>query len=122
MLKFAKHLKRKSTTKQIETEHSKWILIEVKNHMINQPNTYNTYAEAFEEMKRRYKYECKNSLGNATEASIDDIYAAHIKAGSYNAEWLIYKVNMRICDAMKEEQRYCLGYVPKEEIKSPQFD
>nr|DAL26412.1 MAG TPA_asm: hypothetical protein [Caudoviricetes sp.] len=29
---------------------------------------------------------------------------------------------MRICDAMREEQRYCLGYVSKEEIKSPQFD
>jgi hypothetical protein len=33
---------------------------------------------------------------------------------------------MRICDAMREEQRYCLGYVSKKEIKSPhkspQFD
>ena len=32
---------------------------------------------------------------------------------------------MRICDAMREEQRYCLGYVSKEiksPHKSPQFD
>ena len=33
-----------------------------------------------------------------------------------------YSQIMRICDAMREEQRYCLGYVYKEEIKSPQFD
>lgn len=33
-----------------------------------------------------------------------------------------YSQIMRICDAMREEQRYCLGYVSKEEIKSPQFD
>lgn len=26
---------------------------------------------------------------------------------------------MRICDAMREEHRYCLGYVSKREIKSP---
>lgn len=33
-----------------------------------------------------------------------------------------YSQIMRICDAMREEQRYCLGYVSKEEIKFPQFD
>lgn len=27
-----------------------------------------------------------------------------------------YSQIMRICDAMREEQRYCLGYVSKEEI------
>lgn len=33
-----------------------------------------------------------------------------------------YSQIMRICDAMKEQQKYCLGYVSKGEIKSPQFD
>jgi hypothetical protein len=33
-----------------------------------------------------------------------------------------YSQIMRICDAMREEQRYCLGYTSKGEIKSPQFD
>ena len=33
-----------------------------------------------------------------------------------------YSQIMRICDAMKEEQRYCLGYISKEGIESPQFD
>lgn len=33
-----------------------------------------------------------------------------------------YSQIMRICDAMRGEQRYCLGYTSKGEIKSPQFD
>ena len=33
-----------------------------------------------------------------------------------------YSQILRICDAMKEEQTYCLGYRTKGEIKSPQFD
>lgn len=33
-----------------------------------------------------------------------------------------YSQIMRICDAMREEQEYCLGYISKEEIASPQFD
>ena len=33
-----------------------------------------------------------------------------------------YSQIMRICEAMKEEQEYCLGYRTKGEIKSPQFD
>lgn len=33
-----------------------------------------------------------------------------------------YSQIMRICEAMKEEQRYCLGYQSKNGIKSPQFD
>ena len=28
-----------------------------------------------------------------------------------------YSQIMRICDAIKEQQKYCLGYVSKEEIK-----
>ncbi len=33
-----------------------------------------------------------------------------------------YSQIMRICEAMKEEQQYCLGYQSKNEIKNPQFD
>lgn len=33
-----------------------------------------------------------------------------------------YSQIMRICDAMREQQKYRLGYISKEEIASPQFD
>jgi len=33
-----------------------------------------------------------------------------------------YAQIMRICEAMKEESRYCLGYQSGNEISSPQFD
>lgn len=33
-----------------------------------------------------------------------------------------YSQIMRICDAMREQQKYCLGYISKEGIASPQFD
>jgi hypothetical protein len=33
-----------------------------------------------------------------------------------------YAQILRICDAMEEQQKYCIGYVSKEEISSPQFD
>lgn len=33
-----------------------------------------------------------------------------------------YSQIMRICDAMREQQRYCLEYISKEGIASPQFD
>lgn len=33
-----------------------------------------------------------------------------------------YSQIMRICDAMREQQKYCLGYISKEKIASPQFD
>ena len=33
-----------------------------------------------------------------------------------------YSQIMRICDAMREQQKYCLGYIYKEEIASRQFD
>lgn len=31
-----------------------------------------------------------------------------------------YSQIMRICDAMREQQKYCLGYISKEEVTSPQ--
>ena len=33
-----------------------------------------------------------------------------------------YSQIMEICNAMREEQKYCLGYTSKRGIKSPQFD
>ena len=33
-----------------------------------------------------------------------------------------YSQIMRICDAMREQQKYCLGYISKEEISTPQLD
>ena len=33
-----------------------------------------------------------------------------------------YSQIMRICEVMKEEQRYCLGYQSKNGIKNHQFD
>lgn len=33
-----------------------------------------------------------------------------------------YSKIMRICEVMKEEQKYCLGYRTKNDIKNPQFD
>ena len=33
-----------------------------------------------------------------------------------------YSQIMRICDAMREEQKYCLGYISKEGISTPQLD
>lgn len=33
-----------------------------------------------------------------------------------------YSQIIRICDVMRKQQKYCLGYVSKKEIVSPQFD
>ena len=33
-----------------------------------------------------------------------------------------YSQIMRICDAMREEQKYCLGYTSKEGTSTPQLD
>mgnify|MGYP003370676584 FL=1 len=45
-----------------------------------------------------------------------------IAAGCTESQSDGYSQIMRICDAMREEQKYCLGYVSKGETKSPQFD
>lgn len=33
-----------------------------------------------------------------------------------------YSQIMRICETMRKQQKYCLGYISKEGIASPQFD
>lgn len=68
----------------------KWILFEVENQTINEPNTYNSYTEAFDEMKSRYE----NLIEEGDVSSIDD-FDASIQADSYNIDWKIYEVE---CD------------------------
>ena len=53
---------------------SKWILIEVENQNINEPDTYDSYIEAYGEMKSRYE----NLVEEVDEASIDE-YDANIQ-------------------------------------------
>lgn len=69
---------------------SKWILIEVENQNINEPDTYDSYIEAYDEMKSRYE----NLVEEDNEASIDE-YDANIQTDSYNIDWKIYEVE---CD------------------------
>lgn len=68
---------------------NKWILIEVENQNINEPDTYNTYEEAFNEMKRRYE----KLVEEGDEASINTLTAS-IQTNSYNVDWKIYRVDM----------------------------
>ena len=68
---------------------SKWILIEVEDQIIACPDTYNTYEEAYAEMKRRYD----SIVGEDDEARIENEYA-YIQTDCYNADWLIYEVKM----------------------------
>jgi hypothetical protein len=68
-------------------EMSKWILIEVENQNINEPDTYDSYIEAYDEMKSRYE----NLVEEGDETSIDE-YDANIQTDSYNIDWKIYEV------------------------------
>lgn len=74
--------------KELEArEMSKWILIEVENQSINEPDTYDSYIEAYDEMKGRYE----NLVEEGNESSIDE-YDANIQTDSYNIDWKIYEV------------------------------
>lgn len=66
----------------------KWVLIEVENQNINEPDTYNSYAEAYKEMKKRYGILVKDG----EEASIGS-HNASIQTDLYNIDWKIYEVN-----------------------------
>lgn len=68
---------------------SKWILIEVENQSIDDPDTYDTYDEAYTEMKRRYD----NLVEPNDEAYIHTDYAS-IQTDTYNIDWRIYEVTM----------------------------
>lgn len=71
---------------------NKYILIEVENQNINEPDTYGSYEKAFDEMKRRYE----NLIEEGDKASIDR-FDACIQDDSYNIDWKIYKVEVE-CD------------------------
>ena len=68
---------------------SKWILIEVENQGISEPDIYDTYEEAYKEMKRRYEAVMKDS----DKTNITDFYA-DIQSDSYNVDWRIFEVKM----------------------------
>lgn len=69
---------------------SKWVLIEVENQNINEPDTYGSYKEAYKEMKKRYEILVKDG----EDASIG-AYNAYIQTDVYNIDWKIYEV---VCD------------------------
>lgn len=68
---------------------NKWILIEVEDQCINEPDTYSTYEEAYDEMEKRYNY----LLEDGDEASIHKDYAS-IQTDALNIDWRIYEVTL----------------------------
>lgn len=75
---------------------SKWILIEVENQSINKPDAYDTYEEAFDEMKSRY--ESFKEIANAGSFYEMDAYIQTYCEDAddlYNIDWKIYEVK---CD------------------------
>ena len=68
---------------------SKWILIEVENQGISEPDIYDTYEEAYKEMKRRYEA----AMEDSDKTNITDFYA-DIQSDSYNVDWRIFEVKM----------------------------
>lgn len=66
---------------------SKWILIEVENQNISEPSTYNSYIEAYNEMRSRYE----NLVNNVDGAFVGTDYIS-IQMGSYSIDWKIYEV------------------------------
>lgn len=59
----------------------------------------------------------KKETMNEYIKEIEQIAAKYTKSQSDG-----YSQIMRICDAMRERQKYCLGYISEKEIASPQFD
>lgn len=68
---------------------SKWILIEIENQEIGNPDAYNTYEEAYREMKERYE----TVMEDGDNTSIADFYA-DIQSDLYNINWHIFEVKM----------------------------
>lgn len=68
---------------------SKWILIEVENQGISEPDIYDTYEEAYKEMKKRYEA----LMEDDDKTNITDFYA-DIQSDSYNVDWRIFEVKM----------------------------
>ena len=73
---------------------SKWVLIETEDNEILEPDTYNSYAVAYEEMEKRYREiydKCWYDGCNEDEARIHKDYA-FIDYDSIRISWRIYKV------------------------------
>ena len=68
---------------------SKWILIEVEIQGISEPDIYDTYEEAYKEMKRRYEAVMEDD----DKTNITDFYA-DIQSDSYKVDWRIFEVKM----------------------------
>lgn len=62
----------------------KWVLIEIENQNINKPDTYDSYKEAYDEMKKRYGI----LVNDGDEASIG-LYNASIQTDAYSIDWKI---------------------------------
>lgn len=66
---------------------NKWILIWVHNNFIQEPFSYDTYADAYEDMLDEYTR--FSSALNPIKAEISEIYA-YIKTAEYDISWRIY--------------------------------
>lgn len=66
---------------------NKWILIEVQNHDIEEPDTYDSYELAYEEMDRRFNKHKEDDW----ECNIHKKYAS-IQSDFANWDWMIYEV------------------------------
>ena len=68
---------------------SKWILIEVENNDIAEPDVFDTYEEAYNEMEHRF-----NSLKEEyDDCNIHENYAS-IQSEFNNFDWRIFEVRM----------------------------
>ena len=81
------HIEDVRVNESSEVYGDKWILIEVENQNISEPDTYNSYMEAYTEMKSRYEH----LVEEGNEAFISE-YDASIQTDSYNIDWKIYEV------------------------------
>ena len=68
---------------------NKWILIEVQNGDIFEPDVYNSYELAYKEMKRRFEL----AKVDNDEASIHKDYAS-IQSDYDNFDWRIFEINI----------------------------
>ena len=69
---------------------SKWILIEVEDHTINEPDVYDTYEEAYAQMEERFN-EINHDYDKEDEASISTDYA-FVCYDSISIDWKIFEV------------------------------
>ena len=73
---------------------NKWVLIETEDNEILEPDTYNTWTEAYTEMKKRYEEifdQCFYCGCHEGEARIQHDYA-FVDHDSIRIAWRIYEV------------------------------